>query len=254
LLLILIVTMGSRGAKAGGQRTAASEHYEAPVYPPNPKIDDVVSAAQSDLDRGNYASAIDAITPLEKASPDRADLHALLERAYMGARNTHDALREAGLWLAADARAGADLKLEEDIRNAALVRDVQDEAFALLESRMGPAGVDILYDIAYGTSGRLYPQAAARAKRSLDLGEVRDQASPGLRVLLDLRDAKTCEQKRELLDEARDSGDARLLPVLQGYESTRGCGFLGRSDCHACMHRDHALREAIEAIQSRSGK
>jgi serine/threonine-protein kinase len=256
LLLVLIVTLasGSHGAKAGGQRMATSEHYEAPVYPPNPKIDDVMAAAQSDLTRGNYASAIEAVTPLERAAPDRADVHSLLERAYMGTHDTRAALQEAGLWLAADASAATDSKLEEDVRNAALVRDVQDEAFALLESRMGPAGVDILYDIAYGTSGRLYPQAATRAKRSLDAEEVRDHASPGLRVLLDLRDAKKCDQKRELLKEARDSGDARLLPVLQGLENTRGCGFLGRSDCNSCLHRDHALHEAIEAIEERSGK
>jgi serine/threonine-protein kinase len=256
LLLVLIVTIasGSRGARAGGPRAASSEHYEAPVYPPNPKIDEVMAAAQNDVNRGNYASAIDAVTPLEKSAPDRADVHALLEHAHMGTHDTRAALREAGLWLAADPRGAADSKLEEDVRNAALVRDVQDDAFALLESRMGPEGIDILYDLAYGASGRLYPQAAARAKRSLDAEEVRDQASPGLRVLLGMRDAKKCEQKRDLLNEARDSGDARLLPVLQGFESTRGCGFLGRSDCNPCLRRDHALREAIEAIEERSGK
>ena len=105
---------------------------------------------------------------MEKSNPDRADVHMLLEHAYTGVRNTQSAMREADLWLAADPNAVADMHLQEDIRNAALIRDVQDDAFALLESKMGMRGIDILYDIAYGSSGRMYPQAAARAKKALD--------------------------------------------------------------------------------------
>ena len=41
---------------------------------------------------------------------------------------------------AADPTAAADLKLQEDVRNAALFRDAQDDAFALLESQMGMRG------------------------------------------------------------------------------------------------------------------
>ncbi len=259
LLLVLLISVfsgGSHRAKTSSAKVAASASgpREPPVYPPDPKIDQVLSDAQANIERANYATAIDELAPLEKAYSDRADMHALLERAYMGAHDAGNAIREADLWLGADPNAASHLKLEEDVRNAALVHETQDAAFALLESRMGPTGVDLLYDIAYGVTGRLYPQAAVRAKRSLELSEVREHAGPGLRVLLAMHDAKTCEQKRELLDEARDSGDARLLPVLQPYESTRGCGFFGRSDCYPCLHRDHALHDAIHAIEDRASK
>ena len=70
-----------------------------------------------------------------------------------------------------------------------------------------------------------YPQAAARAKRLLDAGEVRKRASPSLAVLLSFRDAKTCEQKHALLDAVRDKADARMLPELRPYEAVRGCGY-----------------------------
>jgi serine/threonine-protein kinase len=119
---------------------------------------------------------------------------------------------------------------------------------------MGARGIDILYDIAFGASGRLYPQAAGRAKRSLDAAEVRGRASPALAVLLEFRDAKTCEDKHALLDRARDQGDARFLTALQPYESSRGCGFIGRSDCYPCMHKDRLLWEAKGAIEDRAAR
>jgi serine/threonine-protein kinase len=235
---------------ANGSTTAATP----PPRPPDPKTDEIVATAQSKIDKGDYATAIDELTTLEAANPERADVHMLLERAYTGVRNPQSAMREADFWLAADPNAVADIHLQEDVRNAALVRDVQDDAFMLLETKMGMRGIDILYDIAFGSSGRMYPQAAARARKSLEGSEVRKHASPALGVLLQFRDAKTCDQKHSLLDAVRDRGDARMLPQLQPYEASRGCGFLGRNDCYPCMHRDHQLEEAKQAISERAAK
>jgi serine/threonine-protein kinase len=225
-----------------------------PPRPPDPKTDEVVAAAEAKIEKGDYATAIDELTGVEKKPPDRADVHMLLERAYTGVRNTQGAMREAEAWLAADPNAAADLKLQEDVRNAALLRDGQDDAFSLLETKMGMRGIDILFDIAFGQSGRLYPQAAARAKKSLDTSDVRKRASPALGVLLQFRDAKTCDQKHTLLDAVRDKADARMLPELRPYEAVSGCGFLGRKDCYPCMHRDHALDDAKQAITERAAK
>jgi serine/threonine protein kinase len=223
-----------------------------PPRSPDPNADTVVSAAQATIGRGDFATAIDELSAVERKDHDRSDVHMLLERAYTGVRNTHEAMHEAALWLASDPNAAADLKLQEDVRNASLLKDTQEEAFALLESKMGSRGIDILYDVAFGASGRLYPQAASRAKHLLDLEDVRGRASPSLAALLDFRNAKTCEDRHSLLDRARDQGDARLLGVLQPYEQTHGCGFLGRSDCYPCMRKDRLLREAMSAIEERA--
>ncbi len=251
--VIALVVETDHGATvpAASGSASSSAAPQPPPPPPDPAVDEVVVAAQAKIDKGDFATAIDELTAVENKPPDRADVHALLEKAYLGARNNTAAMREAGLWLAADSNAAADAKLQEDVRNTALVKDGQDDAFTLLESRMGTRGVDILYDIAYGTSGKLYPQAATRARHSIDLADVRARASPGLTVLLAFRDAKTCDQKHDLLDDARDKGDGRMVPMLQPYLSTRGCGFLSRSDCYPCLHRDHLLQEAIQAINDR---
>jgi serine/threonine-protein kinase len=249
LATVLVVATSSHGGTAPGP--SAATRPALPPRPPDPKTDDVVAAASAKIDKGDLAPAIDALSSIEKAGPDRADVHALLERGYTGVHNTHDAIREAGLWLAADPDAAADPKLQEDIRNAAVFRDGQDEAFTLLESRMGARGVDLLFDIAYGASGRQYPQAAARARHSLDVDDVRSRASPALAVLLDFREAKTCEAKRALIDRARAYGDARMASALQPYLATRGCGFFGHADCYPCLHKDGALKDAIGAIGER---
>jgi eukaryotic-like serine/threonine-protein kinase len=225
-----------------------------PPRPPDPQADEIVGTAQAKIDKGDFATAIDELTTLEQKDPTRADVHMLLERAYRGVRNPAGEMREASQWLAVDTNAAADLKLQEDVRNAALLPDAQDDAFVLLESRMGMRGIDLLFDIGYGSSGRMYPQAASRARKSLDQAEIRKRASPALATLIAFRDAKTCDQKHGLLEDVRDKADARMLPQLQPYESARGCGFLGRNDCYPCMHKDHLLQDARQGITERMNR
>jgi serine/threonine-protein kinase len=254
LLAIMIIAVASGDSAKPAASAAVSVETPVPTTPPKPQdpaADQVVLEAQGKIDKGDFATAIDELSALEKKDTDRADVHMLLERAYTGVRNAPSAMSEADLWLGADPSAAADLKLQEDVRNAALFRDAQDQAFVLLESRMGMRGVDILYDIAFGASGRLYPQAASRAKQSLGRSDVKGRASPALSVLLQFRDAKTCEQKHALLQDAGDKGDGRMAAVLTQYQSSRGCGFLGRSDCYPCLHKDTELRDALTEIQER---
>ena len=83
---------------------------------------------------------------------------------------------------------------------------------------------------------------------------MRGRATPPLSALLAFRDAKTCDQKHALLDDVKAHGDSRILSSLQPFESVRGCGFLNRSDCYPCMHHDHLLYDAIQAINERTAK
>jgi serine/threonine protein kinase len=257
LLIGVVVMAMTRGgsAPAGLARSAAPGEVAQPrTGHIEPSADEVVASAQANIDKGDFATATDQLTAVEKTSPDRIDVHRGLEKAYTGARNAREAMREAGLWLASDPAAATDLKLQEDVRNAALVHEAQDEAFQILETRMGTRGVDILYDIAFGASGRQYPQASVRAKRSVASDGVRGRASPALAVLLDLREARGCEGKHAVLERARDQGDARLLPMLQQWSSTRGCGFLNAADCYPCMRKDSLLSDATSAIGQRAAR
>ncbi len=261
--IVIGVTASARGggdsmarASASGSSVASASASIAPDSPIQQlSIDAEIAAARANVDKGNYASAIDALAPLEQRFPRRGDVHQLLEKAYSGAKNPGAAMKQAEAWIDVDPAAIEDLKLLEDIRNASLTgRDGTDTAFMLLEEKLGAAGTDILYDIGFLASGQLYPAAATRARASLTKAAVRAIASRALLVLLEFRDAKTCDAKRALLERAKEEGDWRIVPQLKLYLPTSGCGFLRRNDCFPCMHRDRLLQDAIATIDLRSKK
>jgi serine/threonine protein kinase len=264
---IVVMVMLASSLKSGGTPSASATSSvdrpvsssiapEPPPAPPPLSVETEIVTARAAVDKGNYGSAIESLAPLETQYPKNAAIHQLLERAYTGQKNAKDAMREAESWLDVDVKAAEDIKLQEDVRNAAIGIGTGgvEPAFELLEQKMRDHGVDILYDIAWGASGQQYPAAAKHAKDALAKADVRALASKGLSVALDFRDAKTCESKHALLERAQDDGDARVIVQLKQYVFTAGCGFLRRHDCYPCMHKDQALKEAIAAIEARLKK
>jgi serine/threonine protein kinase len=60
-----------------------------------------------------------------------------------------------------------------------------------------------------------------------------------------------CAERKELLEEMRQLGDPRVLPMLRRMVEQRrsGCGFLGLSDCLACLRKELAeTAAALEAV------
>ena len=117
---------------------------------------------------------------------------------------------------------------------------------------MGAVGVDILYDIAFGNSGRQYPQAASRAKRSVELDFVRSRASAPLGLLLDFGIREIIPSRNTLCSSEYEPMVMRACSILQSLETKHGCGFLNPSDCYSCMRRDTLLGDAISAISART--
>ncbi|MFO0573888.1 MAG: serine/threonine-protein kinase [Polyangia bacterium] len=122
-------------------------------------------------------------------------------------------------------------------------------AAVLLEEDLGEAGVDLLYDL---TVKQTQAKWKPRINQSLTRPEVVARASAATRVALELRAARTCEAKRELLGRAQREGDHRALALLRPLQWTRGCGFFSLQDCWPCMRRDGALQQTISAIEARA--
>jgi len=252
LLLLLLVRAVAGGHGATPASSAASGAAARPAPPPLDRgLASDVSEAEALLEKSDYAGAIAELTPLAAAHPDASVVHHDLERARMGAGDVKGALLEAKAWLQGDVTTGRDPKFEEDVRSAAIGTSDPDDAFALLETSMGAVGADILYDLGYGPART---SATERARAALADPNVRRNASPALAVTLDLRGAGSCDGKKKVLERARDAGDARTLTLLEGYKATSGCGWTGRKDCWACMHRGGALAAAIEGLQARLAK
>jgi serine/threonine-protein kinase len=252
LMVVIAVVMSGRGPRKAGGSPDASTAATA-VEPPVSDDDDKIKAALASIDKGDYGTGIATLTTLEPNDMGRPDIHRALMKAYLATSATADAMREAGLLVKYEPGAATDPKLLEEVRNAALAGGpAADEAFALLESSLGSAGPDILYDLVYTTLAQQYPAAAKRASKALLVPDVRTRFNPGLSIALDLRTANTCDKIKALLPRASDQGGSRALAVLKAYAPNRGCGFLGTRDCWPCIHKDGSLAKTIAAVEERT--
>ncbi len=191
-----------------------------------------------------------ALEALAKEFPEDPAIPKELVRVYNEGGQTSEALKWVRTLAERDAKA-IDEGIAQLVIGAAAKADTQDEAFSLLEGPLGARGVDGLLELA--TSKNVSPNTRLRASKALLRPDVKANASPAASVLLDLRTAKNCEARRELLERAKEHGDARILPMLKQLKNARGCGFMGVRDCYPCLRKDDSLEEAITAVEGRGG-
>jgi serine/threonine-protein kinase len=147
---------------------------------------------------------------------------------------------------------GNDAKLLGDVHRAAEQPETQGAALDLAATSLGSGGADLLFDLWSTNKGKPGGKALADAARAkLDQAEVKEHASPALRVALDLMSARGCQAYRALLPRAAEHADARSLPTLKKLTVGGGCGFLGLSDCFYCLRGDSNLGAAAEKAKSR---
>jgi hypothetical protein len=176
-------------------------------------------------------------------------------------------MREVGLVLKANPNVPLlepdGIVLRTEVRDTALLegqptadRSAVEEAYTLLNHRLGTVGLDDLYDIAYGKSGVNYPKAAARARNDLARAD-RSKMSPGLAITVDLHAAgsNNCGAIKALLDRAGEKGDERTLNLLRPLTAPKYQGHWKKVDLLGCIH-DGSLARAISDIETRvrSGK
>ena len=254
VLLVVVVFVIASALHGGGGGQPAASGSSSNGRELSTKLaadyDGELRAARA-LAQHDPAAGATALEKLAAASPDRPEAFAELFALYTGQGNAKDALRIANGWTAADPKARDDERLLAAAKAGTVSRDAQDDAFALLEGKLGPKGVDVLYDLAYG--GTAAASVSARAQHSLAKKETRDAADPATQVALDLHNAHTCEQKHATLPHAEESGDARALALMTQWTGTRGCGFANGRDCNPCL-RDGSLTKAIAAVRARTGK
>jgi len=108
---------------------------------------------------------------------------------------------------------------------------------------MTAGGVDVLYDISSRRGGS---KAAVRATEKMSKEEVRQRASPALKITLEMREA-ACADKEALLDRAVAEGDHRTLVVLIALRSPE-CS-PGVEGC--CMRSNEKLQHSVRQLSAR---
>jgi len=219
--------------------------------PPGLDPDTALRKAQELLAAGQKARAIAMLEEALAAHPKHPGLSLALFKTQLGGGSQSQSLRAAYTWLESDpsAASGATPQLMALVDDAIRANDGLDEAFRLLEDRLGARGADKLYDLAYGPGAKDRPQLAARGRTGLQFASAVTKATPALRIALQLRQAQGCEEVAALLKRARDVGDDRSAAILHAYEKTDGCR---GADCYACMRGTNDLASAIVACERRS--
>jgi serine/threonine-protein kinase len=241
---------------AGATPTGDPEAGQSSGTVQQTSLDERVKEAIAMIDRGDNASGIKKLEDLGSEVEDREDVHRALFNAYSKMQDKEkEALREAKLWLKANPQ--LDVSNEDNlrvfVRNQALregeQKDIADTAFALLEGPMGAAGWDILYDIAFGTSGVNYTKAAERAKRTLLRGD-RKKMSEALAITMDLHAVGASCAAKALFDRAADKGDERTSFLLKQWVAPRWIGHFRKQDMLGCIH-EGSLTKTIQSIDDR---
>jgi eukaryotic-like serine/threonine-protein kinase len=117
-----------------------------------------------------------------------------------------------------------------------------DELFTQLATKLGPAGLDVLYDVSTveGSKG------GERARVWLGKPEVIANGTPAMKVAWELR-RTVCAQRPYLFGRAAQEGDDRALAVLTAMQPP-ACDPL-RGQC--CFRRHGELERAVTTIQAR---
>jgi hypothetical protein len=124
------------------------------------------------------------------------------------------------------------------------------DALAVIAELPGPESADLLYELWTETAERT--RTTAIAEQLVYSKDVLPKASPALRVALDLRRAKQCEDLAAIVPRATEVGDRRSLHLLGRLNKPRaGCGPHGKQDCHGCIRHTKPLTEAIHATLDR---
>ena len=215
----------------------------APPPPPS------ALAAPSALDAA-ATQGPEALAALAQRFPTDPRVLRAQVRSHISQRHPVEAMRIISKLAQLDPEAGRDPELAQALV-AALGSDEESAQAAtrLLEQELGEAGVELLYDLTVKQTGARWKP---RLNQSLTKADVLAKASPALRVALDLRAARRCESKRELLSRAKSDGDRRSLVQLRSLTERRGCGFLNLQDCWPCLRKSSALSDTIAALETRT--
>lgn len=236
---------------AESDATPAGNPAREPAQPP--ASEPPTSRASDEALAAAIAKGIDGLLPLSEKHPqDPRVLEPLVMAFAARATSLADAMHTAKRLFAVAPERVTDNDLRFLVRRAATTPgDASKIAYELMTQHMGSAGPDLLYEL-LGTA-----KARERAEQLLATPEVRELATPALRVAYDLRTAKSCAARVPLLERASQLGDERAISILSPLStgSKTGCGRWKRSPCQpTCAKEASEYLKTIQQISARVSK
>jgi hypothetical protein len=242
-LPLVLALMVSGGSHASGSGTPPASGIAA--IP----VDDDLAELMKRAEEGNRTALAELLgrAAKEKSAP----AYRSLGRGYFKIGQLDAGLRAYRAGGKLEPTLGDTPEVLADVRRA--LADKSNEGLALdVAGELGARGADFLFDV-YDSKRTSDPALSKQAKALLDSEAVQKQASPALKVALELPKAKAegCQALKKLLPRVQESGDVRVAPTLARLSDRRGCGFLGLRDCFPCLRAGKDLANAQKAVAER---
>jgi eukaryotic-like serine/threonine-protein kinase len=245
-----VVYRGRAHRATGAAGLSARPTEPAPVAP---ALASELKKVEGLLEEGNLVAARLALEDQLARRPKDARVHYMLGRLAFADNRHADGLAAYRDAIGLDDGFRGDPVLLAHV-DAALAEPRQAQAaLDLVIERIGPPAADLLEKVANEGSDLTRRRRAAAALDDMGKGDRVDRV--GL-LVLELKKAQTCDDRKELVGKLRAAGDPRALPALKALRPRGGIGRLmsrlgaGASGGVGCMKKE--LADAIKELEEKS--
>ena len=257
----LVVALGALGAVGyrirahhRGSGVAALSSSPAEPAPVAPALATELKKVESLLEAGNTAAAKLTLEEQLSKRPDDARIHYMLGRVAFSDNRHADGLASYRQAITLDPGFRGDPVLLAHVDTALAEPRHAPAALDLIIDKIGSPAADLLEKVANEGSDLARRRRAATALHEMGKDQKVDRVSL---LILELKKASTCEERKDLVAELRAAGDTRALPALKSLRARGGSG-LGRLMSRlggggagtACMKKE--LADAIKELEEKS--
>ena len=222
--------------------------------PAEPALATELKKVEALLEAGNTAAARLTLEEQLAKRPQDARVHYMLGRVAFSDNRHADGLASYRQAITLDPGFRGDPVLLAHVDTALGEPRHAQAALDLIIDKIGAPAADLLEKVANEGSDLPRRRRAAAALHEMGKDERVDRVSL---LMLELKKAPTCEERKDLVEQLRRAGDPRALPALKSLRSRGGSG-LGRLMSRlsgggagtACMKKE--LADAIKELEEKS--
>ncbi len=240
---------GHRGRGAASLTANPSE-----PAPAAPALASQLKKVEAMLEAGNTASARLTLEEQLAQRPQDARVHYMLGRVAFSDNRHGDGLASYRQAITLDAGFRGDPVLLAHVDTALAEPRYAQAALDLIIDKIGAPAADLLEKVANEGSDLARRRRAATALHEMGKDDRVDRVSL---LMLELKKAPSCEERKDLVEQLRVAGDPRALPALKALRPRgNGIGRLmsrlggGGGAGTACMKKE--LADAIKELEEKS--
>ena len=236
LTLALIVSLATRGESPQTLKPVVIVPSEN-VGDIGKKTDEVVellNRAEGQIREGKAAEAVITVKEALGMKPDLPPALLLLAHAEFQSGGRDQAMNDYEKALVADRTLAADIRLQENLREALKWASSREKAAWLVAAYGGTAGIDFLEGLANsalteGDVRRIARQALVATKNDAEIDWLTS-------LTADFNELEKCKDRKAVIDQMAKTGNRGFVPLLQKYRSVKVKGRFGRTHkTNACV-------------------